>query len=166
MRHEVVCVAVMTVSTGQNLVFCHPYPPSTCVTGNGGVCSCWDHVPTTTSITWSKGRGWCGMVHGRASSAASCVSTSGRGYHAWTKRYGVKHRCSGLTGRRGRPPGVERRPSPHGYPEGTWEARRAPLRESEPQGKPMALRVNEDGGSDGCLVRKQRGTVSSSAKVG
>ena len=36
-RHEVVCVAVMTVQTGHNLVFCHQYPTSTCVTGNGGV---------------------------------------------------------------------------------------------------------------------------------
>src|SRR5713101_5174103 len=36
-RHEVVCVAVMTVQTGHNLVFCHQYPPSTCVTGHGGV---------------------------------------------------------------------------------------------------------------------------------
>jgi len=47
-RHEVAYVAVMTVKTGRNLMFCHQYPTSACVTSDGGVRSGWDNVASST----------------------------------------------------------------------------------------------------------------------
>jgi hypothetical protein len=51
-RHEVAQVAVASVDTGRNLVFCHQYPTRACVAGNGKVRSLWDNA-ASIPMDWS-----------------------------------------------------------------------------------------------------------------
>src|SRR5262249_49668082 len=63
--------------------------------------------------------------------------------------------------RRRRATGREARPNPLGYERGTWETRSLPARESEPQGEPMGLRAEEEGGSESRPVMGRRGVGTS-----
>jgi hypothetical protein len=61
-------------------------------------------------------------------------------------------------------------PNPSRHTSGTWKVRNSPNRESEPQGTPMELRIEEDGGSERSPVMGEIGIAlsarSSHAKAG